>query len=304
MAKFESDGGFIVLHRKFREWQHYDNSTVKDVFLELLLVANHKPGRSRGFRCGRGETFVTIGALEHSLGLSRHTVIKALKTLVESGEITRTKLSQKVTKTTIVNYTKYQNIGYYSGANTAPQAAPQAAPQTAPQIALKQQWNNNNNGTSNVVVEQQRARTREEIVADFLAPERAASLEAFCMSNSVTVEQLRDLVAQVATEWELTGHTHKDLGDEQRHMIDQLRRKIAGTRKEIKAAAVPVEQRRARFYGECADLIKNHVGTREQVKDFFDFFTQPTADGLMLFENFDAWDTKTRFIANVQRRNK
>ena len=98
-AKEEQNNGFIKLYRSFTEWQHYGEPSVKVVFLDLLLNANHRKGWFKGVSCGRGETFASIRTLAESNGLSTKAVQRALKILEDTGEIKRIKVNQKLTKT-------------------------------------------------------------------------------------------------------------------------------------------------------------------------------------------------------------
>ena len=127
------------------------------------------------------------------LAMSPHTAIKALRTLEDSGEVVRTQATQKLSKTKVVNYAKYQDNSLASVAKSATQSATQSA--------TKQQLNNDNN-----IVEVEynaHARTREAVVNDFFAG--GISVESFCLNNHVTVEQCRGIAEAVVTEWELTG---------------------------------------------------------------------------------------------------
>ena len=104
------EDGWIKLHRKMREWQYYQCPSVRLVFEELLFCANNKPGWFHGIKVGRGETMVSVTSLQEFTGFDRKTVVKALKTLVMSGEITREKCGRGM-KTTIKNYSQYQENG-------------------------------------------------------------------------------------------------------------------------------------------------------------------------------------------------
>ena len=103
------EDGWIKLHRKMREWQHYQCPSVRLVFEELLLCANSSDVWFHGERIRRGETVVGVRTISNYTGYSVRIVVDALKKLVESGEIKREKCWRGV-KTTIINYEKYQTI--------------------------------------------------------------------------------------------------------------------------------------------------------------------------------------------------
>ena len=103
------DDGWIKLHRKMREWQHYQCPSVRLVFEELLFCANSRPKYHHGKRVGRGETMVSLSLLSEYTGFDRKTVVNALKILVKTGEIKRVKFGGEV-KTSIVNFSRYQSV--------------------------------------------------------------------------------------------------------------------------------------------------------------------------------------------------
>lgn len=130
------------MHRKMREWQHYQNPSVRMVFEDLLFAANSKKRYFHGIEVERGETMISVSSLEYNTGLSRKTVIRALRILEESGEIKREKLPHGI-KTIITNYSDYQggrsgvkdsggNSGEDSG-NITLSDTPQGTPQTPPE---------------------------------------------------------------------------------------------------------------------------------------------------------------------------
>lgn len=93
-----------------REWQHYQNPSVRMVFEDLLFAANSKKRYFHGIEVKRGETMISVSSLEFNTGLSRKTVIRALKILEDTGEIKRTKFPFGI-KTTITGYDTYQSEG-------------------------------------------------------------------------------------------------------------------------------------------------------------------------------------------------
>lgn len=287
MAKETANNGWICLHRVFKDWQHYGDASVKAVFVDLLLSANHKDGWWRGHKCERGATFVSIRTLAECNGIAINTVQRALKLLEQTGEIKRIKIDQKNTKTIVCKYNVYQdnNLFSVSKCNT------QTNTQTDTQTDTKQQYNNNNN---NIVVDNI-ARTHEEIADDMFKSQ--ITIERFCMAEGITVEQCRKLADEVLVEWELVGETHKSEKEVKRHLLDHIRKKAQA----MNVQGEPLEQRRARFVAECKALITQGFD-RGEVAEFCKYYSQPTADGRMLFETYKGWDTLTRFQINKKRK--
>ena len=61
------------------------------VFIELLLSVNYEPSWFRGEKIDIGSTAMSISSIQESTGLSRAIVVKALKILEKTGEISRKK---------------------------------------------------------------------------------------------------------------------------------------------------------------------------------------------------------------------
>lgn len=99
--------GWIKLFRKFREWRWYKDDKTKSVFIELLLLANHKDHAWQGMTVQRGQVVTSLPSLAKALGYSVRNVRTALDHLVTTGEI-----SQNITNlyrlVTVNNYDVYQ----------------------------------------------------------------------------------------------------------------------------------------------------------------------------------------------------
>ena len=135
-----NDNGWIKLHRKMREWQHYQNPSVRMVFEDLLFAVNSKARFFHGKQINRGETMISISSLEYNTGLSRRTVIKALKILEDTGEIKREKYANGV-KTIICNYCFYQGDSKESSVIDTPLSK---LPSTPPGIPEQEDKNGEN----------------------------------------------------------------------------------------------------------------------------------------------------------------
>lgn len=95
--------GYISIHRKIKEWRHYKEPAVKAVFLDLLLDAAHIATVQSGVRLAVGECISSTRTLAANNGINVNTVTKALKLLIESGEIAR----RRVGNTTVFKILKY-----------------------------------------------------------------------------------------------------------------------------------------------------------------------------------------------------
>ena len=103
------DGGWIKLLRKFTRWGWYDDPPTKDVFLHLLLTANHQDKEWRGEIVRRGQVVTGRKKLAKETGLSEQQVRTALKKLHQTGEISTIKTTNRYTILSIEKYDSYQD---------------------------------------------------------------------------------------------------------------------------------------------------------------------------------------------------
>jgi hypothetical protein len=137
--------GFVVIHRKIMEWEWYSDTNTFRVFLHLLLKANHKPTKFRGFEIGRGQVIIGRKALAKTLKLSEREVRTAIEHLKMTGELT-IKSTHRFSGATLTKYTLYQD----RKPRTTSQATSQATskrPASDQQATTSKQCNNVNNET-------------------------------------------------------------------------------------------------------------------------------------------------------------
>ena len=290
MAKESANNGFIKIHRSIMDWQHWGEPNVVVVFLTLLLNANHKRQWWQGLRCERGETFITIDTLAFITKLSRPTIIRILKVLEDSGEITRKRVDQKHTKTIIRKYNDYQDNNLISGKTTLPQ--------TLPQTLLKQERKERKENKERDI----KTRTHEEILQEWL--NNRITLERFCMTEHLTIDQFTQLAQAVINEWAMTGESGTTESDTRKKMLAHIRRKAqAMNDRGLFVGAEPKDKRLKGIIEDCKTLIAEGYNV-DSVREFFAYWTQPANDGTgrMLFEKQSAWDTRTRYIKNLNRK--
>ena len=104
------NGNYIRIYRKIMRWEWYTNGNTMRVFFHLLLNANWKDGRYRGYEIPRGSLVVGRKKLAKELKMSEQSVRTALEHLKSTNEIT-TKTTNRFTIVTLVNYDNYQVIG-------------------------------------------------------------------------------------------------------------------------------------------------------------------------------------------------
>lgn len=104
--------GWIKLHRKFLDWEFYDDINTKVLFLHLLLNANYEDKKWRGIVIKRGQLVTSREHLAKQVGLSIQQVRTSLDKLENNQQITR-KTTNKYTLITIEKYGLYQSYDDY-----------------------------------------------------------------------------------------------------------------------------------------------------------------------------------------------
>jgi len=135
--------GFVVLHRKITEWEWYSDTNTFRVFLHLLLTANHKPSKFRGFEVDRGQVIIGRKALAKNLHLSEQAVRTSLEHLKSTGEIT-IKSTNRFSIATLIKYGFYQDRKPKSTSKTTSQST-NNQPTINQQVTTSKQCNNVNN---------------------------------------------------------------------------------------------------------------------------------------------------------------
>lgn len=103
--------GFVVIRRSILDWQWYNCSSTKSLFLHLILTANWTETNWMGHAVKRGQRICSLSRLSVETGLSIQQVRTAIKKLVSTGEITCESI--RVNKSpsslfSVTNYDKYQ----------------------------------------------------------------------------------------------------------------------------------------------------------------------------------------------------
>ena len=101
--------GFILLHRKLKQWGWYKDSVVKDLFLHLLLSASFKDFEWMGRQLKAGQLITGRKRLAEELDFTERQIRTALDKLKSTGEVT-IETTNKYTIITVVNWEDYQGL--------------------------------------------------------------------------------------------------------------------------------------------------------------------------------------------------
>ena len=194
--------GWIKIHRKMRQWQHYKNIYVRIVFEDLLLSATAKPYTFDGIKVSAGDAVTSVATIQRNTGISKPIVIKALKALKESGEISH----RLIGRISIYHVNKFCFYQLESGKRDLPNKAT-SGKQDLPVLVNevnqsgKQDLPHNKNiknNNKNLVVADAHAHTHEEFIAEALGD---MMVERGCMAMRISPDEYRQLVTEVTNDW-------------------------------------------------------------------------------------------------------
>ena len=102
-----SEGGYVKIYRRLKDWEWYSDANTARVYLHILLSANHKDSRHCGEVIKRGSFFTSYECLAGELRLSVKSIRTALKHLKDTGEI-EVKTARRGTVITVIKWEIYQ----------------------------------------------------------------------------------------------------------------------------------------------------------------------------------------------------
>lgn len=100
--------GWIKIHRSFLTWEWFDKPEMVQVFVYLLLKANHDAKEWHGMTIERGQIVTSVAKIAQETRLSVRTVRTCLERLKSTSEVTIT-TTTKFTLITISKYDTYQD---------------------------------------------------------------------------------------------------------------------------------------------------------------------------------------------------
>ena len=101
--------GWIKIHRSFLTWEWFDKAEMVQVFIYLLLKANHDAKEWHGITIERGQIVTSVARIAQDTRLSTRTVRTCLERLKTTNEVT-IETTSKYTLITINKYDTYQDV--------------------------------------------------------------------------------------------------------------------------------------------------------------------------------------------------
>lgn len=101
--------GWVKIHRSLFDWEWWSDMAVRNLWLTILLSANHKPNKWQGMVIKAGQFVTSLQGLSDRSGLSVQSVRTALKKLQSTGEIS-VKSTNKNTLITVIKWADFQIV--------------------------------------------------------------------------------------------------------------------------------------------------------------------------------------------------
>ena len=114
--------GWIKLHRRFLEWEWYNDEKMVKLFIHLMLTANREDKKWRGHQVKRGQLITGYHSLSEQVNMSVKVLRNRLDKMEKSGEIGR-QMGNQFSVITIINYESYQGVELPEGKQMGKQRA-------------------------------------------------------------------------------------------------------------------------------------------------------------------------------------
>ena len=110
--------GYIKLYRSLLDWEWYDDTVTKCLFLHLLLTVNAYDEDWKGIVIKRGSRVSSYTKLSEELHFTIKQIRTGIQHLERTGEVARTAYP-RFTVFTVTNYDAYQTRGQAKGKQRA-----------------------------------------------------------------------------------------------------------------------------------------------------------------------------------------
>ena len=179
--------GWVKIHRSFLTWEWFDKPEMVQLFVYLLLKANHDAKEWHGIVIERGQIVTSVARIAAETRLSAQVVRTCINRLKSTNEITSTS-TNKYTIITICKYDTYQETDNEPNEDNNEQIDEQLT---------NEQQTNNNQLTTNKNVKNIRTIRSDSIYTHTEFSNLLKSLASARASTPEQVQEIADIVQEI-----------------------------------------------------------------------------------------------------------
>lgn len=179
--------GWVKIHRSFLTWEWFDKPEMVQLFVYLLLKANHDAKEWHGIVIERGQIVTSVARIAAETRLSAQVVRTCINRLKSTNEITST-ATNKYTIITICKYDTYQETDNEPNEDNNEQISNQLT---------NEQQTNNNQLTTNKNVKNIRTIRSDSIYTHTEFSYLLKSLASARASTPEQVQEIADIVQEI-----------------------------------------------------------------------------------------------------------
>lgn len=177
--------GWVKIHRSFLTWEWFDTPEMVQLFIYLLLQANHDAKEWHGITIERGQIVTSIARIAQDTRLSPRSVRTCLNRLKATNEVTIESTSQ-YTIVTISKYDTYQD---------ADETSDKANDKANDKRVTNERQTSDNQTTTNKNDKNYKNDKNIYTHTDFF--NLVESITRSCVSTCEQVQAMRDMIAEV-----------------------------------------------------------------------------------------------------------
>ena len=194
--------GWVKIHRSFLTWEWFDKPEMVQLFVYLLLKANHDAKEWHGIVIERGQIVTSVARIAAETRLSAQVVRTCINRLKSTNEITSTS-TNKYSIITICKYDTYQE--------SEVDANEQNNTQIDEQLTSEQQTNNNQL-TTNKNVKNIRTIRSDSIYTHIEFSNLLKSLASARASTPEQVQEIADIVQEIVNRVSTDSEAAREYG--------------------------------------------------------------------------------------------
>lgn len=220
---------WIKIFRKFLQWEWFHKAEMVQLFVYLLLKANHEDKNWQGIVVRRGQLVTSIASISRDTRLSTQQVRTCLNRLKSTNEIT-IESTKHYSIVTICNYVDYQSLSNTDNKqinNHSDKQATNKQQTTNKQATITKEYKESRE-LENKEIKENIKKENKESQASFIDEYFAKTtfIESFCMQNHTTPEDMRTMAEAIIIEWDAAGVRHANYTEAHNHLTSTLRIRV------------------------------------------------------------------------------